>query len=142
MRLHADAVAENRSAAEGTGGIDRHNANGLALLAILARNLIHQRALACSRRARETDEPRFAAIGKERLQQLRRFGPPVFNNGDGTGQSAKVSRADTIHEFLYGFARAQVDPFAFGGCSRNQQTNPSGPAARSPNVESRWCLLR
>ena len=46
MRLHANAVAKNRTAAERAGGIDRNNANGLALLAVFARHLVNQRALA------------------------------------------------------------------------------------------------
>src|ERR1019366_6260952 len=40
VRLHADAVAENRASAERAGGIDRHDADGLVLLAVLARDLI------------------------------------------------------------------------------------------------------
>jgi len=50
MRLHADAVAENRSAAEWAGRINGDYANRLALLAVLAPDLIDQRTLACPRR--------------------------------------------------------------------------------------------
>ena len=60
MLLHADAVAQNRSAGVGTGGIDRDDADGAFFLAIVAGQLIDQRALARARRTGESKYPRTA----------------------------------------------------------------------------------
>src|SRR5262249_5248107 len=51
MRLHANAVAKDRSPAEWTGRIDCNNADRLTLLAVLAGDLINQRALTRTGRA-------------------------------------------------------------------------------------------
>ena len=52
VRLHADAVAEDRAAGERAGGIDGDDADRLAAPAQLQREPVHQRALAGARRAR------------------------------------------------------------------------------------------
>ena len=100
MRLHANAVAENRSSAERAGGIDRHNADGLALLAILARDLIDQRALAGPGRAGQAEQHGIAAVREKRLQQFGRFRRAVFDDRDGTCQRAGIAAAHTGNEFL------------------------------------------
>ena len=68
VRLHADAIAENRPASVRTGRINRDDAHRLLFLAILARQLIHQRALAAARRAGQSDDARPAAVRKQRFQ--------------------------------------------------------------------------
>ena len=62
MVLHANAVAQNRAAAVWTGGIDRDDAYRLVLLAIVACQLIDQRALACPRRAGQPDYSRSPSV--------------------------------------------------------------------------------
>ena len=55
MLLHANAVAENCAAGIGTGGIDRDNADGVFLFAIMFRQLIDERAFAGAGGAGQTD---------------------------------------------------------------------------------------
>ncbi len=48
MVQHANAIAENRAAGVGTGGIDGHNRHGFVLFAQCAGELIAESALACA----------------------------------------------------------------------------------------------
>ena len=96
MVLHADAVAQNRPARVGARGIDSNDANGAAFLAVVARELVHQRALARARRAGESKDSRMSAMGKERLEQFRPSRGAVFDRADGTGQRASIAGANLI----------------------------------------------
>ena len=71
VRLHANAVAENRASAERTGRIDGDDANRLSLLAILARQLIDQRALARARRAGQAKQRGLPLYGKSAFSSSR-----------------------------------------------------------------------
>jgi len=64
MRLHANAVPEDRSTAERTRRIDGDDADCLALFAVLPRYLVNQRALSGARRSCQPDERRIAAVWK------------------------------------------------------------------------------
>ena len=64
MLLHADAVAENCTAGVRTSGIDRNNADGLILFAIVLCKLIDQRAFAGAGSAGQTDGSRFPCVWK------------------------------------------------------------------------------
>ena len=68
MLLHADAVAQNRPARIGAGGVDGDDSHGLVLLAIEPRQLIDQCALARSGSARQTYHASAAAVGEQGLQ--------------------------------------------------------------------------
>ena len=67
MRLHADAVAQNCASAERAGGIDSNDADGLLLLTIFARDLIHQCALARPRRTGKAKQHGISAEWKKGL---------------------------------------------------------------------------
>ena len=67
MLLHADAIAENCTASVRAGWIDRDDAHFTILLAIEARKLIDQRALARARRPCEAEHARLAAVWKQGL---------------------------------------------------------------------------
>jgi len=71
--LHADAVAENGSAGVGTGRIDRDDSNRAILLAIEFCELIDERALTRTRRARKADHSSLSRMQECRFHQI---GPP------------------------------------------------------------------
>ncbi len=62
--LHTDAVAQNRAARVRAGGIDRDDADGTILFAIVPRQLIDQRALSGARRASEPNDAGLPLCGK------------------------------------------------------------------------------
>ena len=72
MLLHADAIAQNRASRVRAGGIHRNDAHRAVLLAIVARQLIDQRALA---RARRTSEAEYACMSTVRKKNLKQFRP-------------------------------------------------------------------
>jgi hypothetical protein len=89
MLLHADAVAQNRSACVRTGGINRDDADRAFFLTVVVGQLIDQRALTRPRRTGESKYPRLSAVGKKCLEQ---FGPArrtVFDRADGPGKGAR-----------------------------------------------------
>ena len=97
MVLHADAVAQNRSACVRARRIDRDNADGPVFLAIEARKLIDECALARAWRPGESKDPRMSAVREERFKQ---FGPArcsVLDRADGTGQGARIAGANLIN---------------------------------------------
>src|ERR1019366_9185973 len=131
VRLHANAVAKNCAAAERAGGIDSDDANRLPLLAVRVCYLVHQRALARAWRARHAQQYGLAAIGKQRLQQFGGLRAVVFDDGDATRQSPRLSRADSPDKFLDVAVRGQELVY--------QQTRlPAGEGVRvsysSPNA--------
>ena len=107
MRLHADAVTQNGPAAERAGGIDGDDADGLASIAIGARDLIGQGALAGAGRAGQAEQERVPAVGKERLQQCGRFRRVVFDGGDGPRQGTNVTVAYALGKFRDVVIRSQ-----------------------------------
>jgi hypothetical protein len=79
VRLHADAIAENRASAEWTGGINCDNPNRLVLSTVLARDLVYQSAFACTGRTRHSDQHRPAREREQGFQQLGRFRSTILN---------------------------------------------------------------
>ena len=98
--LHANAVAQNRSARVRAGRVDRDDADGLIFLAIVLGQLIDQRALARSGSASQTDDPRLARMRKERLEQIRPAGSAVLDGRDGASQRAGVAGAEASDLWL------------------------------------------
>src|ERR1700687_5106907 len=94
--LHADAIAQNRSARIRAGRVDRDNADALIFFAIVLGELIDQSALARSGGARQPDDSRLARVRKERLEQVGPAGRAVLDRRDGTRQGAGVARAQTV----------------------------------------------
>src|SRR5271157_504010 len=124
MRLHANAVAQNCTATERAGRIDGYDADGLPLLAIFARNLVHQRALPSARRSGEAEEHSVTAVGKERLEQLRGFGCAVFDGRNGARERTQFSCTNSADKFLGVAVRGHF------GSVLSDQPSPSGFAAR------------
>src|SRR5262245_10793503 len=108
MLLHADAVAENRAAGEGAGGINRNDADcvmvvgcptqrgfrwaGVFRFPTELRELINQCALAGSRSAGETDGQGFSGLWKKFFEE---FGPPggvILDGGNGAGEGTSITR--------------------------------------------------
>ena len=96
MLLHANAVAQNRAAGVGAGGIDGDDADRRSLLAIVVCQLIDQRALARAGRAGEPEYPRLAAVRKQGLQQLRPSRRVILDGGDGARQRAGIAGAELM----------------------------------------------
>ena len=94
--LHADAVAQNRPAGIGAGGIDRDNPDGVILLAIMFRELIDQRALARPRRSGQADHLCLAGKWEQRFEQLRGSRSAVFDGRDRSRQRQRLTRAETF----------------------------------------------
>ena len=94
MFLHADAVTQNRPAGVRTGRIHCDNTHGAIVFAIVAGQLIDQRALPRPWRPGEPQHARFAGMGKQRLQE---FGPSrrsILDGRDGASKGAHVARAE------------------------------------------------
>jgi len=86
MRLHANAVAENRpSGCRGLRGSTATMPMVRFLFAILARQMVDQRALPRPPERPSARSPRAPprCAGKQRLEQSDRLGSAVFNRGDG-----------------------------------------------------------
>ena len=94
MSLHTDAVAQNRPARIGAGGIDSDDANLLSRSPVVGGEAIDQRAFPCPRGTCNANKMGSARRGKDLLQQF--FGPwiMVFDRRDGAGDSADISRTD------------------------------------------------
>ena len=98
MRLHADAVAENRTAGERAGGIDGDDAHAHAARAQRPRDLIDQRALAGAGRPGDAQRPGAARAGIQRGHQgggVRRL---VLDETQGAGKRTRVSGKHTVGE--------------------------------------------
>ena len=100
MILHADAVAQNRSASVGTGWIYGDNAHGAIVFAIEASKLIDQRALPRSRRPGQAEDARLAAVRKQRLQQLGPSRRAVLHGRNGASQRPHVAGAQLVNPEL------------------------------------------
>ena len=77
--LHADAVAENRAAGVGAGGIDGDDGDRAILLAIKPGELIDQCALPCTRRTGHADDTSFAGVGEHCFEQIGPSGGTILN---------------------------------------------------------------
>ena len=89
--LHADAVAENRAAGVGAGGIDGDDGDGAILLAIKAGELIDQRALPRARRTGQADDPSFACVWEDCFEQIGPARRAILNARNSAGQRAGVA---------------------------------------------------
>ena len=79
VRLHPDAVAENRTAAERARRIHRDHSDRPAALADFADHAIDQRALACAWRSGDTDQIRAPAPREDAANEIRTGGGFIFN---------------------------------------------------------------
>ena len=94
--LHAEPVAEQRTAGEGAGRVHREDANRAAVLAEPAGEAVGQGALAGTGRARDPDTAGLAGKG---IQHIQNGGTPVsvvFEQGDDAGQGGPVAGKETV----------------------------------------------
>src|SRR3954468_8598931 len=80
--LHANAIPENRPVGVRTRWIHRYDADRLFLFAVLARQMVDQRALPCPRRSRHSDDARVSTVGEQRFHETGSLGGIVFDRGD------------------------------------------------------------
>ena len=100
MLLHANAVAENRSAGIRAGGIDGDDADGVAGSSEMPRHVIDERALSGSGRAGEADDAGLSGVRKQRLQQIGPAGGAILDQGDGAGEGAGIAGTQEIDRWL------------------------------------------
>ena len=96
VRLHADTVAENRTAGKRAGRIDRHHAHRLSGLPGLAHDAIDQRALARSGRSRDADEVGAAGVRKDVANQRCRRGRFVLDERHRASHCPRVAGEHTL----------------------------------------------
>ena len=95
VALHANAVAEDRSASEWTRGIHGDDTDGFLLAAIMAGEAIHQRALARSRRAGDADAVRIAGVREKLAQDFFGLRLERFSIAETAREIARTSPART-----------------------------------------------
>jgi len=100
MLLHPNAIPKDSAAGIGARGIDSNNSHRSIRLAIMPRQLIHQCALASTRRSRKPQNPCLPAIRKESLEQFRGASRAVFDGGYNPSQSADAAGAELLDERL------------------------------------------
>ena len=96
VRLHAHAVAQNRSAAVRARRIDAQHADGTPALANLCREPVHERALAGARRSGDADEIRASGVLEDAADEARAFGRFVFDQGNGARDRARIARQQAV----------------------------------------------
>jgi hypothetical protein len=69
MLLHSNAIAENRTAAERAGRIDRQDTHTMIAPAQKTHQLLDERAFPGARRACDSDNARTAAAGSQLLEK-------------------------------------------------------------------------
>ena len=112
VRLHPEAVAENRAAGERTGRVHGDDADRLSARARFGDQPIDQRALAGAGRAGDADEIGAAGVGKDRADQIgcrRRF---VFDERNRAGDGARIAGQHAIGERGSGHGLTSAAPEA------------------------------
>src|SRR5438034_7715065 len=90
---HADAVTEDRAAAERARGIHGDDRHASGLLSIQAGEAIHERRFAAARRAGDPDRLREAGLWVELAHGFRRAGLVVLDDRDKARDRSLVPRA-------------------------------------------------
>jgi len=93
VALHTNAITQNRAAGIRARGINGNDAYRLLRLAVMARQMIHQRALPRPGSSRESDHARLPTKRKQGLQQLVGSGRTVFNQRNCTRQRPRIASA-------------------------------------------------
>jgi hypothetical protein len=96
VRLHPDAIAENRPTRERTRRIDGNHANGAIRRTNLCGQLVDERALTGARRTGDADNVGAAGTGIEAPDEIgaeRRF---VLDERDGARDRAGIAREHAI----------------------------------------------
>ena len=93
MLLHANAVAQNRPACIRARGINGNNSDAAILTAIMLRQLVHQRALACAGSAGQTHGSCASSVGKQFFKKLNRSRRVVLDRRNSAGQRTEIAGA-------------------------------------------------
>ena len=96
VRLHADAIAENRAAGERAGGIDGDDADGLLGAAELRNQAIDERALAGPRRAGDADQVSASGLREDAADEIRPLRGFVLDQADGARDRARIPLEDAL----------------------------------------------
>src|SRR5438046_615407 len=121
MRLHANAVAENRAAGVGAGGIDGNDSHAVVFFSEFLRQLINQRALARARRSGDAYSLGLTRVGKEFFEQINPLGSVILDDGDGASERPGVAGPQLLNQI---FSRSQTESVKKIGiiclCSRTE----------------------
>ena len=98
VRLHADAIAENRAAGVRTRGIDRDHADRTIGLTQLGGQPIDERALARAGGTGDADEVRASRLGEQSSDELGGAWRLVFNQGNRPRDRARISGKNAVGE--------------------------------------------
>jgi len=66
-----------------------------------ARQVVDERALSCSGRAGQTDDPSSSAVGKESFQKIRPSGRAILDHGNRARQGPYITRAQRLDPILH-----------------------------------------
>jgi hypothetical protein len=130
--LHADAVAQNRAAGVGTGGVDGNDAQGAAGPAVELSQLVDQRALAGSWRAGQAEDAGAAAEGEQRLEQIGASGGAVLHRADGARQGPGIAGAQALVEAGHVATVTEAFDKYIG------RTGPASPLPAEPPLQVNW----
>jgi len=91
VRLHSDAVAEDRPAAERARGIDRDDPHGGALAAQPGDQAVDERRFPGTGRSRDPDDVRSARVLVDGAHDLASVGVAILDSGDQFGERHAVA---------------------------------------------------
>ena len=98
MLAQADAVAEERAAGEGAGGIDGEDTDGAVGVAKVLGEAVDEGAFAGAGRAGDADAECASGVWKAGGEEGGGFGSVVFDEGNGAGEGARVALAEAVDE--------------------------------------------
>ena len=101
MLLHTDAIAQNCAARVWASRIDGDDSHCAVLFSIITSQMVHQRALARPRGARDSQNARVPAIWKQGFEE---FGPSkraILDRTDRLRQCARIACAQMLYPTLY-----------------------------------------
>src|ERR1039458_5620073 len=96
--LHAYAVAQNGAAGGTAAGVYGEDGEGLALLAQLQRQGVHQRALAGAGGAGDADDAGMTGGRRQFAERFAGLGIAVLDAGGKAGEGARVAFAEFLRE--------------------------------------------
>src|SRR5581483_3933210 len=106
VRLHADAVAEDRPARERARGVDRDDADALSLRPEVGDETIDERRLAGAGGARDADDVGLAGARVDLAHDRRHAGGAALDGRDEAGERAPVAGAEALEKRRHLHARS------------------------------------
>ena len=95
MILHTDAIAENGAMGIRAAWVDSDNADGLSVAPQNLRELIHQSALPCPRRARDAYDQGSPGARKQAGDEIAAGARLALDQTGGASQRPRVAGSDT-----------------------------------------------